>query len=344
MKLAILRTLKYMLTLGVAVAILWWLFKDMELADFVARLKQVDYGWVYLSIAFSIVAFWARAYRWNLLFQPLNIEVSTFRLTVAVIVGYLANLAFPRMGEVSRCAVLKRTDDVPISTSIGTVVTERGVDLISLLILVAGALAFEFTKISSLLSDMFGQVLANLSVQQVLIIAVVALLALAAAWWAFARFRNSPGFVRLKELLLNLWHGVSSISKMKSPLKFILSTVVLWLSYYFMSYVIVFSLEETAWLDLKAGLVLLAMGGIGMAMPVQGGFGTYHAFVAGILLWYGIEEQTGVFFATLLHTSQVITAMVLGGLALLVVVFLPRKKQVEYQAEDQKQERSSFSY
>lgn len=344
MKLAIIRTLKYVFTLGIAIGILWWLFKDMELADFVARLKEVDYGWVYLSIAFSIVAFWARAYRWHLLFQPLNIDVSIFRLTIAVIVGYMANLAFPRMGEVSRCAVIKRTDDVPISTSIGTVVTERGVDLISLLVLVAGALAVEFNKINSLLTSMFTQVWSGLSGGQLLLIVAVLVAIAAVGWWAVVRFKNSPGFARLKEFLLNLWYGVSSISRMKSPGKFILSTIVLWLSYYFMSYVIVFSMQETAWLDLKAGLVLLAMGGIGMAMPVQGGFGTYHAFVAGILLWYGIDERTGVFFATLLHTSQVVTAMVLGGLALLVVVFLPRKKQVAYEAENQRQETSSFSY
>ena len=344
MKRTILSTLKYIITLSIAIAILWWLFKDMELADFVARLREVDYGWVYLSIGFSIVAFWARAYRWNLLFKPLKIHVSTFRLTIAVIVGYLANLAFPRMGEVSRCAVIKRTDDVPISTSIGTVVTERGVDLICLLLLLAGSLAVEFKKISSLLSGMVEQIWSKLSLSQLLIISGVSVAILAGLWWAILKFRSSTRFGRLKEFLLNLWYGVSSISKMKSPVKFLLSTVVLWLSYYLMSYVIVFSMEETAWLDMKAGLVLLAMGGIGMAMPVQGGFGTYHAFVAGILLWYGIEEKTGVFFATLLHTSQVITAMVLGGLALLVVVFLPRKKQVDNEAQNKNTKPGSVSY
>lgn len=343
MKQNVIRIAKYLLTLAIAVAILWWLFRDMELADFVAKLREVDYGWVYLSIACSIVAFWARAYRWNLLFHPLGIRISTFRLTVAVIVGYLANLAFPRMGEVSRCAVIKRTDNIPLSTSIGTVVTERGVDLISLLVLVAAALALEFNKISALLASMTSQFWMRLSVSQLVVAFLAVLLVVAVGWWAFKRFQSSTRFSHFKEFLLNLWQGVFSIFKLKSPGKFLLSTLVLWLSYYFMSYLIVFALEETSWLDLKAGLVLLAMGGIGMAMPVQGGFGTYHAFVAGILLWYGIQEQTGVFFATLLHTSQVITAMVLGGAALLIVVLLPRKKQLEEFSQDQKPRRRSYA-
>lgn len=326
---------RYLVTLGLAVALLWWLFKDIELADFLERLARVEYGWVYLSVALSVLGYWARAYRWNLLFQSLSIRVSTFRLFLAVLIGYLANMAFPRMGEVSRCAVVRRTDGIPMSTSIGTVVTERGVDLVSLLMILAGALAVEFNKISSLLGKMAGRLFTGLSFTQMAVAVLVAGLVVVAGYLLMRRFQQSPAWAKLKEFLVQLGHGIGSITRLKSPIMFVLSTLVLWGCYFFMSYVIVFALEETAWLDLKAGLVLLAMGGIGMAMPVQGGIGTYHAFVAGILLWYGIEEQTGVFFATLLHTSQVITALVLGGLSLLVVVFLPGKQQVDNVIQNQ---------
>tara|TARA_R110000737_G_scaffold342751_1_gene367878 strand:+ start:2379 stop:3404 length:1026 start_codon:yes stop_codon:yes gene_type:complete len=329
---------RYVLTLALAFALLWWLFKDIDLDDFMSRLKKVEYGWVYLSIGISFFGYWVRAYRWNLLFKSLDVSVSTFRLFLAVMVGYLANMAFPRMGEVSRCAILRRTDNIPMSTSIGTVVTERGVDLISLLSVLAGAMLVEFGKISSLLGDMMRRLWSGLSVSQLTITIGIIAAVVVLIYWLIKRFQKMPAFAKLKEFLVNLGHGIGSITKLKSPTLFILSTVAMWLSYFFMSYVIVFSMEETAWLDLKAGLVLLAMGGIGMAMPVQGGIGTYHAFVAGILLWYGIGEQTGVFFATLLHTSQVVTILVLGGVSILVAVLLPVKNQIENSVENQRSE------
>ncbi len=340
MKKNILSVVRYLLTLGLALALLWWLFKDIDLNDFMSRLKRVEYGWVYLSISISFFGYWIRAYRWNLLFKSIDVSVSTFRLFLAVLVGYLANMAFPRMGEVSRCAILKRTDNIPMSTSLGTVVTERGVDLVSLLTVLAGAMFVEFGKISSLLGDMFARLWANLSGKQLAITVACILLVIGLIYWLIKRFQKMPAFAKLKEFLVNLGQGIGSITKLKSPAMFILSTLAMWASYFFMSYVIVFSMEETAWLDLKAGLVLLAMGGIGMAMPVQGGIGTYHAFVAGILLWYGIGEQTGVFFATLLHTSQVLTVIVLGGIAILVAVLLPVNNQSGNSLKNQEQEGS----
>lgn len=308
----------------------------MDLVDFMARLRRVEYGWVYLSIFISLFGYWLRAFRWNLLFKSIGVQVSTFRLLVAVMVGYIANIAFPRMGEVSRCAILKKTDNIPMSTSLGTVVTERGVDVISLLAVLAGAMAVEFGKISSLLGSMLRNIWAGLSGTQLILVSTGILAVVLLIYWLLKRFSKSPSFSKFKEFLVKLGQGVGSITKLKSPSLFVISTLLMWVSYYLMSYIIVFSMEETAWLDLKAGLVLLAMGGIGMAMPVQGGIGTYHAFVAGILLWYGIEEQTGVFFATLLHTSQVLTILVLGGVSILVAVLLPVKNQSENSVEDQK--------
>lgn len=335
MKKSIASIVRYTLTLSVALALLWWLFKDIDLVDFVARLKRVEYGWVYLSIFISFFGYWIRAFRWNLLFKSIGVKVSTFRLLLAVMVGYIANIAFPRMGEVSRCAILKKTDNIPMSTSLGTVVTERGVDVISLLAVLAGAMAVEFGKISSLLGSMLSNIWAGLSGTQVIVVLASILAVVLLIYWLLKRFSRSPAFSKFKEFLVKLGQGVGSITKLKSPSLFIISTLLMWVSYYLMSYIIVFSMEETAWLDLKAGLVLLAMGGIGMAMPVQGGIGTYHAFVAGILLWYGIEEQTGVFFATLLHTSQVLTILVLGGVSILVAVLLPVKNQSGDSVEDQ---------
>lgn len=112
--------------------------------------------------------------------------------------------------------------------------------------------------------------------------------------------------------------GLLSLKDIKKPVGFIVSTVILWVLYYLMSYVIVFSLDETAHLSLSAGLMLLITGGIALTIPVQNGFGTYHTMIAGMLVLYSIDKTTGVFLATLLHTSQIIAVAIFGSIALLI--------------------------
>ena len=108
---------------------------------------------------------------------------------------------------------------------------------------------------------------------------------------------------------------------------FILASIGIWVAYYFMSYIIVFTIAETSDLNWIAGLALLVTGGIGMAAPVQGGIGTFHLFVSAMLISYGIDQQTGLFLATLLHTSQVGAVVIFGALALLISFFVTKKRK-----------------
>ena len=113
-----------------------------------------------------------------------------------------------------------------------------------------------------------------------------------------------------------------SIRKVEKKFAFLVSTLLIWVLYYLMSYIIIFSFEATSNLDFFAGLSILMAGGLGMAAPVQGGIGTYHAFVSGILLLYGINKADGVLFATLLHTSQFISLTIFGGISFIISIFL----------------------
>jgi glycosyltransferase 2 family protein len=133
---------------------------------------------------------------------------------------------------------------------------------------------------------------------------------------------------KVADLLKEFVSGFLSLRHISRPFGFIMSTIVLWVVYYLMSYIIIFSLPETAHLDLSAGLMLLITGGIALAIPVQSGFGTYHGMIAGMLLLYGIEENTGIFLATLLHTSQIVAVALFGTIAL-IISFLIRRKTKE---------------
>ncbi|REE05847.1 lysylphosphatidylglycerol synthase transmembrane domain-containing protein [Marinoscillum furvescens] len=315
---------KYSISLVVAGLLLYFAFRNIDFAEFWERAALVDYSWVVYSILLSMVAYYARAYRWNILLKPLgHTNLNIHRTNLAILVGYLANLAFPRLGEVTRCGMLKRSDDVPVSNALGTVITERVIDLFTLIGLFLFALIAEYDR----LITFFATTMGDYDVSQALIwkISLIAalggIIALLVAYFAYLKFPKVKNFVN------ELFRGLLSLKDIKNPLGFVLSTVILWTTYYFMSYIIVFSIPETAHLSWMVGVMLLVTGGIALALPVQGGIGTYHAFISAMLVLYAVDDTTGVFLATLLHTSQVVAIALFGGLALIASLFIKKHEQ-----------------
>ncbi|MFZ9044830.1 MAG: lysylphosphatidylglycerol synthase transmembrane domain-containing protein [Cyclobacteriaceae bacterium] len=306
----------------VAALLLWFAFANVDFDAFLEKSKETNYWWVGASILLSLGGYIARAYRWNLLLKPLGFEVTTYKTTLSVLVGYLANLAFPRLGEVTRCAVLRRTDDVPLTTSLGSVITERLLDAITLLILIGLSFIFEYETISTFLKGIFQEY--DIDFNQFI---YLGLGLITTSIVIFSIFISSKGKFasRLKSWLIELYGGIKSIRKVNKIGAFMFSTILLWVIYYLMAYVIVFALEDTAFLSPGAGLLLLVTGGIALTLPVQGGIGAYHTMITALLMLYGIDKTTGLFMATLLHTSQILAVAVFGGIALLLS-FLVKKK------------------
>ncbi len=315
---AFVQVLKTLIPIVLAVIIIYLAFRNVDFVEFWSNIGEVDYRWVVLSILLSLVGYVARAYRWNILLEPLGNTPRLYNTTLAVLVGYLANIALPRLGEVVRCTLLFRTDKLPVDNSLGTVISERLVDMLALLILIFGALILEFELLSDFLSGYgvggaFGWFYWAAGIAFVLGLALfITMLYL---------FRRGF-FPKLRAFLRGLLDGLLSIRHIRRKWQFVVSTVLIWVIYYLMSYTIVFALPATAHLDVIAGLMLLVTAGIAISLPVQAGFGTYHAMIAGLLLVYGIPEVTGLFVATLLHTSQIVAVAIFGGMALLLSLFV----------------------
>ena len=295
----------------------------------IAQLGSVQFGWIYLSILLSVFSHILRAYRWQILLQPLGYHVTLNRAFWAVMVGYMANLAFPRMGEITKCSVLKKTDDVKISRSMGTVVTERLFDVILLGLSLLLTLGVEFKRLSQFFLDLADEKVPselNLSFSSPIFLGAIAFIALLLTIFLLLRERitQSTIYHRLVEVLLNFREGLLSIRKIKNITGFVVSTFSIWFLYYLMAYVVVFSIPQTADLDWAAGLAILVVGGIGMSAPVQGGIGTYHFLVAALLILYGIERSDGVFFATLIHTSQTLMVLFLGVIGIILASIFQR--------------------
>mgnify|MGYP003915260253 FL=1 len=316
--------LKFSLPLLLGLVLLFYAFKNIQLDDFLSKLDQTRYEWVIGSMLLSSLAYVSRAYRWQLLLRAADQKVSTFRLTLAVFVGYLANLAFPRLGEVVRCAVLKKTNQIPVSLSIGTVVTERIIDSLVLLFFLIIALLLEFDLIVTYFENIFS--IYHIPLDGLLYAALTLLMIFSILVLVILR-THTPLSQRTKKMASEVLKGILTIKSIQSKSLFLITTTVMWLTYFLMSYMIFFALEETSSLSLTTGFMLLVSGGIALALPVQGGIGTYHAMIAMMLGLYGIENTTSLFLATLLHSSQILSIVIFGGISLVITLGIEKNNR-----------------
>ena len=180
-------TIKYVISLSVAVALMWWVFKDIDLSAMIEKFKHADYKWIIVSGLLAIVAHWSRAMRWRMLMEPLGYKPSILNTTLAVFTGYFANYILPRMGEVTRCGSIYKTDGVPIEKSLGTVVAERVFDVISLLFLIVLNLFLEFDRLSEFFAKNFGN---KINTTTLLIVGVVGVVGLVGAWFLYQKMEE----------------------------------------------------------------------------------------------------------------------------------------------------------
>jgi hypothetical protein len=321
---------RYVIILLLTGVIFWYLFRQINLTDFKLALQEFNFWWIGLSILLSVVSHFLRAWRWKGMLDSTEHPTSLINSYFAVMIGYLANSVFPRLGEVTRCGVLHRTDRVPVSTALGTVVTERVIDLFMLLILTLFTFLFQY----NLLENYFHEGLNSLKLSLTANWWILALLCLGGISSLYILFYSRWGeklalMIKVKAFIKGLWEGILSLKHLKNPLNFWLATIGIWVLYFLMLYVITFGSPLTKELGILAGLSILVMGSFGMASPAPNGIGAFHSFVAGVLVLYGIEQKDGIIFATIMHTSQLLTVLVVGSASLILVNVRSKKHQAK---------------
>lgn len=319
--------------LAVGLLLLYLAFRGQDMDRIISDLRHANYFWVFMSLLAVWLAHVFRAVRWRMLINPLGFHPKLSNTYHAVIIGYLANLALPRMGEVTRCGVLNRTDKIPVNALVGTVITERLIDVFCLLVVTVLAVLLKFDLISGFVLERV-QGMFNSSVSGT--IAFLAVLALLFLFYLVIRyfFRKYKfrllrwGFFRKVINLLNGFRkGFTSIAKIKNHSLFWIYTVIIWGFYLLASYFGFKVLESTNFLDLGVAAVILALGSLGMAAPVQGGIGPYHWMVSEGLTFFGLSREAGLAYATISHTSaQILLILALGAISLLAVFFETSKK------------------
>ncbi|MCU0439030.1 MAG: flippase-like domain-containing protein [Raineya sp.] len=328
--------LSYILPLGIGIALFYFVvLPNVDFALIKKIFSEANPLWIILSCLFGLTSHWARGYRSRMLLKPLGYNVGWFTSFLAVMVGYLANLALPRAGEVVRCGTLQKMEGVPAQITFGTVVTERIIDVIILFSLVLLVLVLEFNRISNILFGFISNVWNGIPSDKVyLVVGILGFLVVAGAIGVYVLRNKIRVFFQSKvgAFLKGIWEGVLSIRKLENKWSFIAFTILIWVLYYLMAYVLFFATPETAVLTPIQGLAILVMGGIGMAMPVQGGVGAYNILVGKTLESYNIvkdAKQNIVLsntISTFMHIVQTLVILIFGGIAFILVWFIQKKK------------------
>ncbi|MBI5218552.1 MAG: flippase-like domain-containing protein [Bacteroidia bacterium] len=334
MKKKVIDVIKYIAFSSLAIVLLYLAFKGIEFHKLLESLKKANYWWVLFSLFFAFIAYYSRAYRWALLIEPLGYKPSVKNSFYSLMVGYFANLAFPRIGEVTRCASLSKAEKIPFDKLIGTVILERVCDvfvLLSLLIIVFVAKINFFGKF--LKENVFYPFIQKLSSvfhfsNLIIFVGIAIIIVLGLLLFLFRnRIKKINMVIKAYDFIKGIITGVKTIFHMKKFGAFILHTIIIWGSYFLMTYIVFFALDTTSNLSMIDGLFILIIGGLGMSAPVQGGLGAFHWIVSLGLTLYGISREDGLVYATLSHTAQALFAIFLGTLSL-VMLFLSRKKQL----------------
>lgn len=317
----------------IGVLFLLFAFKGQDPDKLISDLKTADYRWVAISLIVSLSGHYLRALRWNMLINPLGYRPSGTHTFYAVMVGYLANLAFPRMGEVSRCGALTKTDRIPINSLIGTVIIERFIDLAFLFLVLLLAVVLQFNLISNFLyENLLAGIIDKVTNNTVLLLSLIGsfILLSVVCYILFRRYKSiiyrSRFIAKAIELLTGIRNGFITIRKIERPWLFVAYSFGIWLTYYVSTYLCFFAINATSELDAFTALFVLGIGGIGMSAPVQGGIGAYHWIVSEGLLLFSISKADGLSFATIIHSSQTLLVLAAGSLSLIRILSLNSRK------------------
>jgi len=326
------RGFQFLLFLLIGFVLLYFAFRGIRISAFLEELIHARYAWVVVSLAIGLISHLLRATRWNLLIEPLGYRPGLKNTFLAVMTGYLANYAFPRIGEITRCAALNRKSKVPVSLLLGTVVAERAVDFLMLIILLFLVFFIKIHFFGSFIQETIflptyeSAKEAYLS-QPVLWIVLASLLFSSLA--ALILFRHQiiriRGFSKIREVIREIMTGIRSVFRMKKRGAFLLYTFLVWGMYFLMTWMVFFTIPATRSLGPADGLFILVFGTIGMTLPVQGGIGTYHLLVSLGLSLYGIPREDGLVYAIISHESQTLLILIVGGISMFLVFFGKRR-------------------
>ncbi len=340
MKKLFLNILKYALFLGLGVFLVWWSLNqipDNKWAEFKTAFATANY-WLFIPVFFILIAsHFLRALRWKILMKPLGYSPNLINVFFAVMVGYLANLAIPRLGEILKCTILARYEKVPADKLVGTIMAERAFDLLSLLALFLLALLFQYDIVAEYGGSLLRQILrgksGGISATKTIIIVAAVILVILLFIYSFKKFPELK-FVRITSgILKGIWQGIISVKGLQQKLPFVLCSVMIWTLYLLGTWLGFYATVGTAGLGADVALSALAFGSIGMIVT-PGGIGAYALFMAKVLEKNGVPFELGIANGTLQWFAQFIIVLIAGFISLGMLPYINKTKIIHEESRD----------
>ena len=322
------------LSLFLGGAILYWMYRGFDFKKVEeVLLHKMSWTWMLLSFPFGISAQLFRGWRWKQALEPIGEKARSSVSINSIFLSYALSLVIPRSGEFARCAVLKRWDGVSFPKALGTVVTERAID--SLLVLLITGLVFlmqipVFLNFFDKTGTSMDSILCNFTATGYL---VTAICGIAVLFLAHMLLKKLAIYNKVKATLSGLWQGVISLKGVRNVPLYIAFTLGIWLSYFLHYYLTFQCFESTSHLNLMCGLVTFIVGSIAVIVPTPNGAGPWHFAVKTMLILYGIQQNDALYFVLIVHSVQTLLVILLGIYGWIALAFTKKhniQKQIEH--------------
>jgi uncharacterized protein (TIRG00374 family) len=327
--------LQYSFFLGLGIFLAWWSVKDLT-ADNRSQIKEaLKTAKYWLLIPVFVILFsshFIRALRWRLLIQSLGYKPSKTNAFFAVLIGYLTNQAVPRLGEVIKCTMLSRYEKIPADKLIGTIILERIIDAITLLIIFGITLVIQPDIYSQLTEAIFNSKKdpAHTTISSYLVLLIVlGIIIIVIAIWMIRKKKNFKDlgalFIRIGQ---RIWEGISAIKHLKKRKLFIVFTIVLWALYLSGGYLGFMALKETNSYGIREAFTVLSAGSVGM-IATPGGIGAYAYLLKQTMIVYGLNKGVALAFGWILWLAQTAVIVIGGLISFVAMPYYNKPKQIE---------------
>jgi uncharacterized protein (TIRG00374 family) len=331
MKKTVFTILQYLLFLGLGIFLVWWSVHKMDDKNWEEckeAIKSARYFLLVPVFFILIASHLSRAIRWKILMAPMGYRPSLINVFFAVMVGYLANLSIPRLGEVLKCTILGKYEKVPADKLVGTILIERAVDVISLLLVFVVSIATQANIIGTYakktIKAQFFSGDTSSMITKLLLIIIGSVAIYFVLKFIFKRYNNIRFIKRINTLFKGVGAGLASIKNMQNKTAFIFHSIFIWLCYAAGTYLGFYVIAETSHLPVAAAFPVLAFASIGMIIT-PGGIGTYQLFIMEVMILYGIDKGHGYANGILQWVAQFSIILVVGFISLIALPYFNRK-------------------
>ena len=318
--------LKILFSLILGGAILYWMYRGFDFAQLGdVMLHQMDWTWMLLSLPFGILAQAFRGWRWKLALDPLGEHPRYSTSVNSVFLSYALSLLIPRIGEFTRCGVLKRYDGVSFAKALGTVLTERVIDTLFIGLLILATFLYQFPIFHTFFNQTgtrLDTMLCQFSTTGYIVTAICGVVAIIST---LALLRQYTIYNKVKNTISDMWAGITSLRMMDHRVLFIVYTLAIWGCYFLHYYLTFFCFDATSHLGISCALVTFVVGSVAVIVPTPNGAGPWHFAVKTMLILYGVTDTDALYFVLIVHSVQTLLVVLIGVYAWIALMFTRRR-------------------